>query len=86
MEISCLLPIFTIHFVTRNHLTADWLSTVLEDITPEQRNVLVNALVRQLIAFLRYIITNGSSIFGIPVLDPLELESYHFYLPAGIIK
>ncbi|KAJ8733985.1 hypothetical protein PYW07_014536 [Mythimna separata] len=52
----------------------------------EDRNVLVNALIRQLIAYIRRVINNGSSIFGIPPLDPLDLEHYHLYIPAGLIN
>ncbi|KAJ8734829.1 hypothetical protein PYW08_014079 [Mythimna loreyi] len=52
----------------------------------EDRNVLVNALIRQFFAYVRRVINNGSSIFGIPPLDPLELEHYHLYIPAGLIN
>ncbi|CAD0195426.1 unnamed protein product [Chrysodeixis includens] len=52
----------------------------------ESRNLLVNALIRQLIAYVRYVINNGSSVFKIPVLDPLELQHFHLDLPAGLIN
>ncbi|KAF9415232.1 hypothetical protein HW555_007108 [Spodoptera exigua] len=54
--------------------------------TLESRNLLVNALVRQLIAYVRYVINNGSSIFNIPPLDPLDLENYHLDVPAGLVN
>lgn len=54
--------------------------------TIEGRNILVNTLVRQLIAYIRFVVNNGSSIFNIPVLDPLDLEHYHLHVPAGIVK
>nr|XP_021182910.2 uncharacterized protein LOC110371118 [Helicoverpa armigera] len=54
--------------------------------SPESRNLLVNALIRQLIAYIRRVINNGSSIFGIPPLDPLDLEHLHLYIPAGLIN
>ncbi|KAM3966874.1 uncharacterized protein ACR2FA_012406 [Aphomia sociella] len=51
-----------------------------------QRNILVNILVRQLIQYLRYVINNGSAIFGIPPLDPFELDALHIVIPAGLIN
>ncbi|KAF9814233.1 hypothetical protein SFRURICE_019508 [Spodoptera frugiperda] len=54
--------------------------------TIEGRNILVNTLVRQLIAYIRFVVNNGSSIFNIPVLDPLDLEHYHLHVPAGIVN
>ncbi|XP_053601123.1 uncharacterized protein LOC128669916 [Plodia interpunctella] len=53
---------------------------------PEQRNILLNALIRQLIAYVRRVINNGSVIFGFPPLDPLVVEEYHLYIPAGLIN
>ncbi|XP_041973906.1 uncharacterized protein LOC121729454 [Aricia agestis] len=50
------------------------------------RNILINALVRQLIAYIRNIINNGSILFGIPPLDPLYLKEYHLQVPAGLIN
>ncbi|XP_049887254.1 uncharacterized protein LOC126381805 [Pectinophora gossypiella] len=56
------------------------------DASPETRNILINILIRQLFTFIRYIINNGSSIFGLPPLDPLNLENLHIYIPAGLIN
>ncbi|XP_028159476.1 uncharacterized protein LOC114352176 [Ostrinia furnacalis] len=50
------------------------------------RSFLVNALVRQLFTYLRFVINNGSAIFGTPPLDPLILDHYHLYIPAGLIN
>ncbi|XP_073944776.1 uncharacterized protein [Choristoneura fumiferana] len=54
--------------------------------TVESRNILINALIRQLFTYIRYVINNGSAIFGLPPLDPLVLENYHLYIPAGFIN
>lgn len=54
--------------------------------TVESRNILINALIRQLFTYIRYVINNGSYIFGLPPLDPLVIENYHLYIPAGYIK
>ncbi|XP_022828774.1 uncharacterized protein LOC111358100 [Spodoptera litura] len=54
--------------------------------TLESRNLLVNALVRQLIAYVRFVVNHGSSIFNIPPLDPLNLEDYHLNVPAGLVN
>ncbi|KAI5635374.1 hypothetical protein NE865_11950 [Phthorimaea operculella] len=55
---------------------------VLEQSHPASRNWIVdqavNAVVNQAIAILRRIIN--------ATLDPLELEHYHLYLPAGLIN
>ncbi|XP_032515932.2 uncharacterized protein LOC116769062 [Danaus plexippus] len=56
------------------------------DIVPEQRNFLLNVLIRQLFNFIRDIIQNGSWLIGIPPLDPLKLESFHLVVPAGLIN
>ncbi|XP_075978647.1 uncharacterized protein LOC142978198 [Anticarsia gemmatalis] len=58
--------------------------------TAESRNWVldqaVNQLIRQLISYVRRIINNGSSLFDIPPLDPLELEHIHLEVPAGLIN
>ncbi|XP_026764252.2 uncharacterized protein LOC113522683 isoform X2 [Galleria mellonella] len=50
------------------------------------RNILVNILVRQLIEYVRHVIRNGSVIFGIPPLDPLDLEELNLSIPAGLLN
>ncbi|CAH2068700.1 unnamed protein product, partial [Iphiclides podalirius] len=52
----------------------------------EDRNILINMLIRQLIAYLRHVINNGSAIFGLPPLDPLDLDHFHLVIPAGLIN
>ncbi|CAH0722636.1 unnamed protein product, partial [Brenthis ino] len=52
----------------------------------QNRNWLVNALVQQLINFIRNVINNGIDILGVPPLDPLKLESFHLVLPTGLIN
>ncbi|KAJ0181237.1 hypothetical protein K1T71_003322 [Dendrolimus kikuchii] len=59
---------------------------VLADDSPEGRNILVDNLVRQLIAFLRNLINNGSDLFGIPPLDPLEIDHFYLELPAMLLN
>lgn len=61
-------------------------SDFLQNDDPENYSILVNALVRQLIAFLRRIINDGSDIFDLPPLDPLDLDHFHLVIPAGLIK
>ncbi|CAK1599904.1 unnamed protein product [Parnassius mnemosyne] len=56
------------------------------EIPQNERNILVNLLIRQLIAYVRSIINNGSEVFGIPPLDPLELEHFHLVLPTGLLN
>ncbi|XP_068628652.1 uncharacterized protein [Battus philenor] len=58
----------------------------LAEITQDERSILVNILIRQLIAYIRHVINNGSAIFGLPPLDPLDLESYHLIVPAGLLN
>ncbi|CAK1548492.1 unnamed protein product [Leptosia nina] len=54
--------------------------------SPESRNFLVNALIRQLLEFLRNLIANGNDLFGIPPLDPLVVDKLNLDLPAGLIN
>ncbi|CAH4030781.1 uncharacterized protein LOC123717790 [Pieris brassicae] len=58
----------------------------LEHAAPEGRNFLINALIRQLLEFLRNLISNGNDLFGIPPLDPLKIENLHLEIPAGLIN
>ncbi|XP_013193192.1 uncharacterized protein LOC106137009 [Amyelois transitella] len=53
---------------------------------PQERNILLNALIRQLIAYVRRVINNGSVIFGFPPLDPLVLDHLDLNIPAGLIN
>ncbi|CAF4883479.1 unnamed protein product [Pieris macdunnoughi] len=53
---------------------------------PEGRNFLINTLIRQLLEFLRNLISNGNDLFGIPPLDPLKIENLHLEIPAGLIN
>lgn len=46
----------------------------------------VNLLIRQLFAYIRRIINEGSAIFGIPPLDPIALDHFHLQVPAGLIN
>ncbi|XP_059049419.1 uncharacterized protein LOC131844523 [Achroia grisella] len=50
------------------------------------RNILVNILVRQLFEYIRYVIKNGSIIFGTPPLDPLYIEELALKVPAGLLN
>lgn len=47
---------------------------------------MLDVLIRQLFQLLTRIIINGWPEFGIPVLDPMNIEKYYLQLPAGIIK
>ncbi|XP_072948438.1 uncharacterized protein [Epargyreus clarus] len=51
----------------------------------DSRNLAINIL-GQLFAYLRRIINNGSAFFGLPPLDPLQLDGYRLELPAGLIN
>ncbi|XP_037300783.1 uncharacterized protein LOC115449206 [Manduca sexta] len=61
-------------------------SDVSIDATSDNRNLLVNALIRQFFAFIRNIINNGWPLFGIPVLDPLNLKEFHLQVPAELLN
>ncbi|CAG5017660.1 unnamed protein product [Parnassius apollo] len=58
----------------------------VSEISQNDRSILVNILIRQLIAYVRSIINNGSEVFGIPPLDPLELNHFHLVLPTGLLN
>lgn len=58
----------------------------LLDELPEGHNSLINTLIRQLIEFIRHVITDGSPALNIPPLDPLEFDHFHLEIPAGLIK
>ncbi|CAG9782963.1 unnamed protein product [Diatraea saccharalis] len=58
----------------------------IEKLDAGSRNLLINALIRQMFTYIRHVIRNGSIIFNTPPLDPLELDHYHFYLPAVLIN
>ncbi|XP_063633553.1 uncharacterized protein LOC134804443 [Cydia splendana] len=59
-------------------------------LTDSERNAaiefLINQLIRQLFNYIRSVINNGSSLFGIPPLDPLFLEEFRLHLPLGLIN
>ncbi|XP_039745508.1 uncharacterized protein LOC120623524 [Pararge aegeria] len=57
-----------------------------QDFTVQNRNVLVNILIRQFFTFLRNVINNGFDILNIPPLDPLKLDHFHLVVPAGLIN
>ncbi|KPI93387.1 hypothetical protein RR46_10647 [Papilio xuthus] len=56
----------------------------LSELSTSERNFLINLLIRQLIEYVRNVIKNGSDLFGLPPLDPLDLESFRLQIPAGI--
>ncbi|XP_013144301.1 PREDICTED: uncharacterized protein LOC106107843 [Papilio polytes] len=56
----------------------------LSEVSTSERNFLINLLIRQLIAYVRNVINNGSDLFGLPPLDPLDLDSFRLQIPAGI--
>ncbi|CAH0406002.1 unnamed protein product [Chilo suppressalis] len=58
----------------------------METMDASSRNILVNALIRQMFAYIRYVIRNGSAIFKTPPLDPLDLEHMHVYIPALLLN
>ncbi|CAG9108016.1 unnamed protein product [Plutella xylostella] len=53
---------------------------------PERNQILIDIMIRSLIAYLRVVISNGSYIFGIPPLDPLVVEELEFEVPARLIN
>ncbi|XP_023937670.2 uncharacterized protein LOC112045633 [Bicyclus anynana] len=58
----------------------------IQDLSNQNRNILVNVLIRQFFTILRNIINNGFDSLGIPPLDPLKLDHFHLVIPAGIIN
>ncbi|XP_028036839.1 uncharacterized protein LOC114247948 [Bombyx mandarina] len=50
------------------------------------RNILINAIITTLFQRLRSIILEGWEEKGVPVLDPLVIESTHITIPAEIIN
>ncbi|XP_034841358.1 uncharacterized protein [Maniola hyperantus] len=57
-----------------------------QDFPIENRNILVNVLIRQFFNILRTVINNGLDAAGIPPLDPLKLDHLHMVVPAGLIN
>ncbi|CAH2099831.1 unnamed protein product [Euphydryas editha] len=59
---------------------------VVENISIDERNWLLDGLVTLIINTIRNFINNGMGILGIPPLDPLKLDDLHIDLPLGLIN
>lgn len=68
------------------------LSLVLDDVirdAPERTwiiNQTINALIRQLLKFVRHLIKHGSEALGIPIMDPLQIDKLNITVPLGFIR
>ncbi|CAB3237320.1 unnamed protein product [Arctia plantaginis] len=63
-------------------------NTVIRE-APERNwiiNETVNALIRQLIKFVRHLIKHGSEAFGIPILDPLQIDKLNITVPLAFLS
>ncbi|CAG4923219.1 unnamed protein product [Colias eurytheme] len=54
--------------------------------SPENRNFLINQLIRQIFNIIRIFIRDGSALLGLPPLDPLVVDNLHLDVPAGLIN